>query len=84
MNKRLRILKTNKMERLFNYRPEGQTITTNDGDKLLMVIRRGPRGLVGVVRDLGPIVIWDNDSASEHENDTVEELKAKLIEVINA
>ena len=58
------------MNILFNYRPiGGQTITTDDGDKLLMVIRKGPRGIESVVRGKGPIVIWDADNADAHISD---------------
>jgi hypothetical protein len=49
-----------------------------------MVIRKGPRGLVGVVRGMGPAVIYNNDVADEHMSDTEEELTNKLIEVLNA
>ena len=48
------------MEILFNYRPDGKLITTNAGEKLVMAIRRGPRGLVAVIKEEGPVVIWDS------------------------
>jgi hypothetical protein len=52
-----------KIEKLFNYRPDGKEITLNDGEtkEKVMVIRRGPRGIVAMVRGRGPIMIWDND-----------------------
>lgn len=71
------------MNKLFNYRPDGKTITTNDGDKEIMVIRRGPRGIVAKVRGRGPIVIWDNDNADAHVADTEETLIARIIELLN-
>lgn len=72
------------MNKLFNYRPDGHTIVTNDGDKKLMVIRRGPRGIVSVVRGMGPIVIWDTDNADAHVGDVEGVLIQKTIDVINA
>ena len=72
------------MEKLFNYRPDGQTITTNDGDKKIMVIRQGPRGIISMVRGFGPIVIWDNDVADDHIGDSESELIQKTIDVLNA
>ena len=72
------------MEILFNYRPDGKLITTNAGEKLVMAIRRGPRGLVAVIKEEGPVVIWDNESATAHEGDSEEILTSKLIEVLNA
>lgn len=72
------------MEILFNFRPEGKEITTEKGVFNLMVLRKGPRGLVGVVRGMGPVVIYNNDVATEHMSDTEEELTNKLIEVLNA
>lgn len=72
------------MEILFNYRPNGgQTITTNSGDKKLKGIRRGPRGIVGVIMGEGPIVIWNNDDADAHINDSEAVLTQKLIDIIN-
>jgi hypothetical protein len=71
------------MEIIFNYRPEGREIETNKGTKKIMVIRRGPRGLVSVVQGMGPIVIWGNDVADDHINDVEEVLIEKLIEIIN-
>lgn len=72
------------MTRLFNYRPDGQTITTNNGDVLIMAIRRGPRGIVSVVRGVGPVVIWDNNDADAHIGDAEGVLIQKTIDVLNA
>lgn len=71
------------MERLFNYRPEGQTITTNSGNKEIMIIRRGPRGIVSVIKNEGPIIIWSDEEADNHINDTEEQLIQKTIDMIN-
>ena len=72
------------MHKIHNYRPDGNTITTNAGDKDLMVIRRGPRGIVGVVRGEGPVVIWDSADADAHEGDDEATLIQKLIDLLNA
>jgi len=72
------------MHKIQNYRPDGNTITTNAGDKDLMVIRRGPRGIVGVIRGEGPVVIWDSVDADAHEEDDEATLIQKLIDVLNA
>ena len=70
------------MEKLFNYRPDGHTITTESGEEKIMVIRKGPRGIIAMVRGKGPIVIWDKDVADEHINDEESVLIAKVIEVL--
>ena len=70
--------------KLFNYRPEGNVISTNDGDKKIAAIRRGPRGIVSVVIGMGPVVIWDKDSADAHEGDSEGDLIQKTIDVLNA
>jgi hypothetical protein len=61
-----------KIEKLFNYRPDGKEITLNDGEtkEKVMVIRRGPRGIIAMVRGRGPIMIWDNDVADDHVTDS--------------
>ena len=69
---------------LHSFREEPKTIYTNKGDKNVMVIRRGPRGLVSRVLDLGIIVIYPNDIADEHINDSEESLLEALIEKINS
>ncbi len=79
-----------KIEKLFNYRkPEpngerGKEITLNDGEtkEKVMVIRRGPRGIVAMVRGRGPIVVWDKDVADDHVNDSEVDLLNKIKEVI--
>jgi hypothetical protein len=71
------------MKKLFNFRPDGKTISTDKGDLKLMVIRKGPRGIIAMVRRNGPVVIWDKNEAESHENDTEEQLTNKVIEVIN-
>jgi len=70
--------------KLFNYRPEGNEITLNDGvtKAQVMVIRRGPRGIVAMVRERGPIVIWDKDVADDHVADSETDLLNKIKEVI--
>jgi len=72
------------MNRLFNYRPEGKDITTNDGDKKIMVIRKGPRGIISMVRGMGPVVIWDKENADAHLEDSEADLVQKTIDVLNA
>ncbi len=72
------------IEKLFNYRPDGQTITTNEGDKKIMVIRKGPRGIVSVIQETGPVVIWDNNEADAHMEDSEADLIQKTIDVLNA
>jgi hypothetical protein len=71
------------MERLFNYRPDGNTITTNKGDVKLMVIRKGPRGIISMVRGVGPVIIWNKSEADAHENDSEADLIQKTIDVLN-
>lgn len=72
------------MEKLFNYRPNGNTISTNDGDKELMVIRRGPRGIVAKVRGIAPIILWDDANADAHISDGEATLVQKVIDTLNA
>jgi hypothetical protein len=72
------------MERIFNYRPDGNTITTNAGDKKLMVIRKGPRGIVALIKSEGPVVIWSGEDADAHASDSESELIQKIIDVLNA
>jgi hypothetical protein len=72
------------MKKLFNYRPEGKTISTDDGDKALMVIRKGPRGIIAMVRGEGPILIWDKKDVGAHESDDEATLTQKVIDVLNA
>ena len=72
------------MHKIQNYRPDGNTITTNAGDKELMVIRRGPRGIVGVIKGEAPVVIWGPEDADAHEGDDEAVLIQKLIDVLNA
>lgn len=73
-----------KIEKLFNYRPNGLEITLNDGESKakVMVIRRGPRGIVAMVRGRGPIMIWDNDVADDHVTDSETDLLDKVKEVL--
>ena len=71
------------MNKLFNYRPLGHAITTNDGDKKIMVIRKGPRGIISMVRGEGPIVIWDKDNVDAHASDDEATLIQKTIDIIN-
>jgi hypothetical protein len=75
-----------KIEKLFNYRPDGKEITLNDGEtkEKVMVIRRGPRGIVAMVRGRGPIMIWDNDNVDAHVGDDEATLIQKTIDVLNA
>lgn len=72
------------IEKLFNYRPNGNEVTLNDGlTKVnLMVLRHGPRGIVAMVRERGPIVLWDKDNADAHHNDTEQQFIDKLKEVL--
>lgn len=71
------------MNILFNFRPDGKTITTDKGELQLMVIRKGPRGIIAMVRRMGPVVIYDRNEADSHVDDTEEELTNKVIEIIN-
>jgi hypothetical protein len=71
-------------ERLFNYRPDGNTISTNDGDKKIALIRRGPKGIVSIVVGIGPVVIWNADNADAHVGDSEGDLIQKTIDVLNA
>lgn len=72
------------IERLFNYRPNGKEVTLNDGTTKvnLMVLREGPRGIVAMVRERGPVVLWDKDDADTHHDDTEEQHIDKLKEVL--
>lgn len=72
------------IEKLFNYRPEGHLISTNEGDKKIMVIRKGPRGIVSVIQETGPVVIWDVANAEAHLEDSEADLIQKTIDVLNA
>lgn len=72
------------MEFLFNYRPDGQTLNTNDGEVKLMVIRRGPRGIVSVIQNNGPIVIWSQEEADSHMSDSEDALKQRTIDILNS
>ena len=71
------------MNNLFNYRPDGHVITTNDGDKKIMVIRKGPRGIISMVSGNGPTVIWDKENAEAHISDSEADLIQKTIDVLN-
>jgi hypothetical protein len=73
-----------KIEKLFNYRPDGKEIALNDGETKVkvMVIRRGPRGIVTMIKERGPIVIWDKDVADEHIGDSETDLLNKIKKVI--
>lgn len=72
------------MEQLFNYRPTGNTINVNGSDIQLMVIRKGPRGIISMVRGLGPVVIWDKDNADAHAEDSEGDLIQRTIDVLSA
>ena len=72
------------MKRLFIYRPNGNVISTNAGDKLLMAIRKGPRGIVSIIDGMGPIIIWDTDNADAHVGDAEEVLIQRTIDVLNS
>lgn len=70
--------------KLFNYRPDGHEITLADERKMkIMVIRRGPRGIVSMVAGNGPVVIWDKEVADDHVNDSEADLIQKTIDVLN-
>ena len=71
------------IEKLFNYRPKGNEITLNDGTTKIniMVLREGPRGIIAMVRQSGPIVLWDKENAEAHHNDTEEQFIERLKEV---
>ena len=71
------------MEKLFNYRPEGKDITTNDGDKKIMVIGIGPRGIVSLVRGSGIILIWGKDDVDAHIGDSEADLIQKITDILN-
>ena len=73
------------IERLFNYRKESKEITLNDGETkvTVMVIRRGPRGIVSMIRERGPIVLWDKEVADDHVGDSETALLDKIKEVLS-
>ena len=73
-----------RIEKLFNYRPNGNEVTLNDGitKVKIMVLRHGPRGIVAMVRERGPIVLWDNDNADVHHNDTEQQFIDRLKEAL--
>lgn len=72
------------IEKLFNYRPNGNEVTLNDGltKVKLMVLRQGPRGIVAMIRERGPVVLWDKDDADAHHDDTEQQFIDKLKEVL--
>ncbi len=72
------------IEKLFNYRPNGNEITLNDGETKakVMVIRRGPRGIIAMVRQYGPVVIWDKNDADAHVGDSEADFLDKIKEVL--
>ena len=49
-----------------------------------MVIRKGPRGIISMVRGEGAIVIWDKDNVDAHASDDEATLIQKTIDVLNA
>ncbi len=73
-----------KIKQLFNYRPGGKDIILNDGETKVksMGIRKGPRGIVSLVRGKGVMIIWDKDEADTHIEDSETDLLNKLKEVI--
>jgi hypothetical protein len=73
-----------KIEKLFNYRPNGNEITLNDGTTKVkvMAIRKGPRGIIAMVKEKGPTLIWDKELADEHLGDSEEDLLSRIQEVI--
>lgn len=72
------------VEILFNYRPDGREVTLNDNVRkvTVLVFREGPRGIVAMVREFGPIVLWDKTEVDSHRNDTEDQLIDKLKEII--
>lgn len=70
------------MERLFNFRPEGLDVTLNENTTVkLMAIRKGPRGIVAVLKDFDLVVLWDKENAETHLQDTQEEFVQRLIDI---
>ena len=69
---------------LFRYRKEGgRVITTNDGDKKIMMIRVSPyRGIISRIEGVGPIIIWGKEDVDTHINDSEDDLIKKTIEVL--
>ena len=47
-----------------------------------MGIRKGPRGIVSLVRGKGVMIIWDKNEADTHIEDSETDLLNKLKEVI--
>ena len=72
------------IERLFNYRPDGKIIQTNNGEEKIIVIRKGPRGIVSVILNMGPSVLWSNTDVEIHLNDTEDELIQRTIQILNS
>ena len=71
------------MNILFRYIPEGNDITTDNGDKKIMAIRKGPRGIVARVMGEGFVVIWDNEDSDAHIDDSEADLIQRTIDVLN-
>jgi len=71
------------IKQLFVYRPEGKVISIGEKEEKIMVIRRGPRGIVSVIQSKGPIVIWDKEEAEAHIEDSEEDLIKKTIDVLS-
>ena len=70
--------------KLFVYRNEGgKAIQTNDGEKLVIAIRRGPKGLVTIVKGEGLKVLYADDIADDHIDDSEEDLLQKVIDILN-
>tara|TARA_R110000868_G_scaffold47314_3_gene155346 strand:- start:1088 stop:1312 length:225 start_codon:yes stop_codon:yes gene_type:complete len=71
------------MKILFRYRKEGgRVITTNNGDKKIMVIRAGVRGIISRIAGGNPIIIWGREDVNTHINDSEDDLIKKTIEVL--
>ena len=69
---------------LFRYRKEGgRVITTNDGDKKIMMIRAGIRGIISRIEGVGPVILWGKEDVDAHINDSEDDLIKKTIEVYN-
>lgn len=71
------------MNILFRYIPKGNDITTDNGDKKIMLIRKGPRGIVSKIMGERPVVIWGKEDADAHVNDSEADLIQRTIDVLN-
>ena len=49
-----------------------------------MVTRRGLRGIVSLIQNKKPIVIWSQEKADSHMSDSEGALKQRTIDILNS